>query len=1629
MVTKAKKALLASLAAFLCVMLTVFGLSMSVSLSETAKAADETTTEVAEVNGVKFATLAEAIAAAKDGETVKLLADATEDVVVDKNITLDLGGKTLKGKDSGYATLSIQNGATTTVKNGSIVGSTSYYTIEITKGSNATATFEDLTATAGNTGSSMIDNWGTLTINSGVYSGGLNTVKSEEGTTLTITGGKFVSDYAPKSGITGTILVYGTTIISGGEFIQNSTSRSARVVVTGLMEGYTAITKISGGKFTNKKANIFHWTSPATPDNFEISGGIFNKSIPYYICADGFIPAKNADGTYGVKLGKYVVDVEGDGYETLAEAVAAAESGDTITLLADIANTDYTVANVINIKLAEGVTLDGNNHTLSGNVKITVASAGGVTIQNVKFKDIHNDKVIDSDSKTKYGFSDDKVGTLSAIYASNLNGSLTVMDCEFENVDWDAMQITPATGAEVVIKNNIFKVSESETVKEQLRHVHIEMAYGGGVDYEGTDISLTVTDNQFFDKNVTSIGAWWIGKGSNLALSGNYYADPDSASITLSDKSCNRENRVDLIYPARSTADVDVDDLTATVMVIKDAFNSATYSTLAEAIAAAEDGQTIKLLADCSGNGIQIKSGRFADKGLTVDFGGHTYTVGGVLVGSAGTGTNAFQLLKGNKITFQNGTIKGVSENTKPAEDTPNWHGAPAMVIQNYCDLTLKNMTVSGGDETVYTMSNNNGDVVIEDTTINAGGAKGYSYGPFAFDVCRYDTYPSVSVTVRGNSVINGNIEISGAIGEGQNRQLNVENGTFNGTFNVSGNVPANIAISGGTFTNAVPAEYCAKGFIPQDNGDGTFGVKVGTYVAKIGEAGYETLAEAIAAAKDGETVKLLADVEQNSEVSINKNITLDLNGKKIYNTKDIWHDTDPVIVSLIAIKDGAEVTVMGDGTIAAKADDCYTIDIVNGKLTIENGTFVGNISVVQVVKGKLTINGGTFSLIQKMTDGKGADRYLINCIDEEFTANNAQVAIYGGSFAGFDPNVSPEAKVDGKVPSFAAPGVGITKNEDGSFTAKANKAAQILDSDGNSVAAYATLEEAVNAAVAGQTVMLLKSVDGNFVIEAGKDFTLDLNGFTLNGGTGNKNAAILNNGTLVITDSSAAKTGTIKRDDNGIVGETSYYVIRNLGTMTIEQANVINNSGYRKTNPSGSMVGSSLICNGDGDNNEKASLTINGGKFTQTNFLAIKNGVNGTLVVNGGEITSNHSAIQNWYSATITGGTIKGQLWTDAWTEGGSVGNTVIDGNVDYEGEIVMDVTGSSIKPTLTVNGGNLSVTNWRITTACAELGGKPAISGGTFSSEVNKDYLAKGYRLTKTGDSYSATEKYIASSTVSLGVDLSFKYEMVKGKSVNRVVASYYKVNETEATEYELANVTIDGVVYYVFNGITPQMIDRKISVNVYVGNTVIYDVVEYSILDNLGAVLKKELGSKQDVTRQLVASLAYYGKAAMEYVKYDSSAVQKFIDDNKLSPLTAEIKDGVVAEYDSNETKIARISVQFADTNKVLVGVDEKVFDNYNYTIMVNGQEITSIDWQTGVVSGYNVYVSEGFAARYITDANKYVEVEVLDKNNNNNRVQYVKYNVAGYCMMMKDNATMGALATATYYYGVAAANYAA
>ena len=369
---------------------------------------------VAEIGSQGYESLTEAVAAAEDGQTVRLLADATEDVVISKSITLDLGGKTLTNTNAGKATISVQSG-TVTVKNGNVVGGTSYYNIEVTKGSNANLTLTDVTATAGNTGSSMIDNYGTLTITSGTYTGGLNVVKSEEGSVLNISGGTFTRETAPRWGITGTVLVYGTTTITGGTFNEKSTSTNARVVVTGRVNGYASITYVKGGTFNGNGNNVFHHLSPAqADDSFEVLGGTFNKSIPDYYCAEGFIPTKNADGTYGVKEGHYVAAVGSKKYETLADAIRLAAKGKTVKLLADVAESS--------IKVNANITIDLNKMTVTG----SFVTYGEVTIQN---------GTIDvPDGKTNYAYGKltladvDITGKAasSSLLSVNYNGSVTI---------------------------------------------------------------------------------------------------------------------------------------------------------------------------------------------------------------------------------------------------------------------------------------------------------------------------------------------------------------------------------------------------------------------------------------------------------------------------------------------------------------------------------------------------------------------------------------------------------------------------------------------------------------------------------------------------------------------------------------------------------------------------------------------------------------------------------------------------------------------------------------------------------------------------------------------------------------------------------------------------------------------------------------------------------------------------------------------------------------------------------------------------------------------------------------------------------------------------------------------------
>lgn len=1910
---------------------------------------------LAEVNGVKFATLAEAIAAAKDGETVKLLADATEDVVVDKNITLDLGGKTLTSTNSGKATVSIQNGATTTVKNGSIVGSTSYYTIEIKKGSNATATFEDLTATAGNTGSSMIDNWGTLTITSGTYTGGLNVVKSEEGSVLTINGGEFTRTSAPSFGITGTILVYGTTTITGGKFIDKTSSTNARVVVTGVVEGYTAITRITGGSFTNTNGAIFHYIGKATYDNFEVSGGTFSKSIPYYYfaenkvlsknssgsygvrdgkyvagvgttgyetleaaikatkkgtielldningnfeivstkkikidlngytinggtgtakaaitnkgtltikdssaaktgtikrddngvenetsyyvirnlgtmtieqanvvnnsgyrktnpsgsmvgsslicngdgdnneeanltikggkltqlnfiaikngsngtlvvnggeitsnhsavqnwynatikggkitgqiwtdaweessigktvidgtveftgeivmditgsikpeltinggnlsvtnwrvttacaelggkpavqggtftnavpveyCAEGFIPTKNTDGTFGVKVGTYVAKIGEAGYETLAEAIAAAESGDTITLLADITNTDYTVENAINIALPAGVTLDGNNHTLSGNVKITVASAGGVTIKNVKFKDIHNAAVVSDAYKTKYGFSDDKVGTLSAIYASNLNGSLTVTGCEFENVDWDAMQITPATGAEVVIKNNIFKVSESETVKEQLRHVHVEMAYGGGVDYEGTDIVLTVTDNQFIaETKEASLGVWWVGKDSTLDLTGNYYADPDSASITLSDKSFNRENRVDLIYPARSTADVDEDNLTATVMLIKDAFNSATYSTLAEAIAAAKDGETVKLLAN-----VAEFEGAEVTKNLTFDFGDYTIT--------GKTGATVLHV-KNAKVTL-NGKTGGIDGG-------------------------------AGGDN-IAVRADTGAEVIINGGVYTVGAdAKGLGNS-------------TVYVTDNGKVIINGGTFSSKAAYNGKYYVLNVQN-SAKGTFEVKG----------GTFKDFDPlsgddnlgGNFAPEGYGANYDKNGNFTIVAGV-VAQVKDANgksvkaYATLQEALNAAPRKAIVMLLADTRENVTIATML-ITLDLNGHTI-NGGTVNGKPAVTVTARVTIKDSSAAqtgTIMREDTAEnSGVSSYYVIDVQgDGWLTFEGGNVINHSGVVGVRGASLVrvgddsvaeypglnIKGGTFTqdnfVAIKVDRGdlflnggtlNSANSYAIEdwhratvkggtvngavaawaysgglnstleisggTINGDVTSVNygnatdkkATVSVTGGTINGkldtrsYDPatgdltSINDAAKatigVSGGTfkenPSkYLVEESAITENADGTFGVKKAYLARV----GNT--SYYTMDEAFKAqTTSGEAIVLLRDYTTGSTFNSGtKHRVVDLNRhtWTYTGTDMNSAAFEINNPNATLT----VKNGTI-------ISSTIVGLIPSAmgGTIKYDNAGLVFDGVTMTSNGS-----SGIETNG---NNTNDSVTLKNSTLNVPNGFGIYFPSSGTLTIDNSTINAKTMGVQvcsgelniNAGSAITVSGDAVPKAENDGAIQDGAAISIV--NRTGYKGLSNIVITGG----TFTAKAGNdaIKAYDWvnkvESTFTKADL---VAVSGGTFSSEVKKDYLADRFVVNKntTNGTYGVTAgSGFAGACVVVTESLAMK--VVVSTASKYVVVTYKGLDGIAKTVRfdKFTDIRIDNkdYKYCLFDQIMPQMIDVKFSFELYGENDVMLDrKANYSVVDYLARIIASEKDSA--AFRNVAASLIEYANRAKVVKGLTTTVAPTFVD-----------KAGNAVELDYNafvgKNKIPAKDTlgEISEGNAQVIYKAKVVFDDaytlkfytnagdgkYTYTLSKNG----STEEEEGITFDKNGEFTINVLAQDIT-TQYVIKVYGEDKTQ---PIQTVTYGVSTYCIRMQETKTpQGELYVASYYYGVAVQQYGA
>ncbi len=185
-----------------------------------------------------------------------------------------------------------------------------------------------------------------------------------------------------------------------------------------------------------------------------------------------------------------------------------------------------------------------------------------------------------------------------------------------------------------------------------------------------------------------------------------------------------------------------------------------------------------------------------------------------------------------------------------------------------------------------------------------------------------------------------------------------------------------------------------------------------------------------------GGEATLAADLVLGETVSVaaGKEVTLDLNGKTIKNSTDLWDSPTKEANnwSLFSVK-GGSLTIKGAGTLQAKENDCYAVDVQDGgQVTIEDGTYVGNIHAVYVYEGTAEIKGGHYSVQQTYPDAEKAYGFVLNCYDANRKNGTAKIMVSGGEFEKFNP---ADCAAEGAHTNFLADGYMSVEAEEGVWT------------------------------------------------------------------------------------------------------------------------------------------------------------------------------------------------------------------------------------------------------------------------------------------------------------------------------------------------------------------------------------------------------------------------------------------------------------------------------------------------------------------------------------------------------------------------------------------------------------------
>lgn len=301
----------------------------------------------------------------------------------------------------------------------------------------------------------------------------------------------------------------------------------------------------------------------------------------------------------------------------------------------------------------------------------------------------------------------------------------------------------------------------------------------------------------------------------------------------------------------------------------------------------------------------------------------------------------------------------------------------------------------------------------------------------------------------------------------------------------------------------------------------------------------------------------------------------------------------------------------------------------------------------------------------------------------------------------------------------------------------------------------YATLQEAANAATAGQTVTVLNDVDlttgSNLEVHKWLDIVLDMNGHSIKGANADyKNICV--SGKLTLKDSKENSTGKIYAEtphQDGVY-DKPLVEVNNDGVFVMESGHINSVPAGNRQFVIGAYYNSTVIINGgtiesggyaiNGSNDEyhNTTITINGGTLVSTADYAISHPQSGTLTINSGAVVYGAGGAIDMKrgNLVVNGGimTSKGKGNTGKWGEGtGDPDKAALNFCAPYS-----DVTA-------TITGGTITAEGDAVLIDAQPTEGKTvtlAIEGGIYSSDVSK-YCSPGFTATPNADgTYSITK-----------------------------------------------------------------------------------------------------------------------------------------------------------------------------------------------------------------------------------------------------------------------------------------------